>query len=1144
MSNGIMAQATYPYLDLSVLPDVRHHLVSPHAALLFTADLKTVLWSNSDGASLWGAPTIAALLESETAPNPAMLRQIAAAANKLDARTESSGSMRVRVGFKTRLIGFTVHRVILPDDAEAILLTTERLHPRSFDRSAIAQSLVESLDGHGHACAVLTEDGSVVASSAQFSDLDIEGDDLRTLCEEVAREDDHLIKRPLTTPGGDLPAGIAYLGAEDGCLLVIAEPGEAASTSAQDAPTASFETDDKAEEQTDRVNLDNGGEQEPETEPARLFSNRREKPGSNTLGRWYYRTVPNAEKAPTEVAPPDEQQSDENGDAAEHSKPVSVADGDTDRNADVDPDIVEAGGLRRIAGPDEDVETPPSPGENEGTEAPEEDRFNFSAAAKPIRFVWEMDTGNAFRSVSAELARAVGPRSADIVGLTWEEVGELRAIENAAEISTLLDKGDTWSGKTVLWPVEGTDLRVPIDLAGLPSYSRNRNFDGFTGFGIARTADAIVDPAGTGLKISLQDDNHSDGQDAQTEQNIVDLHEQRQQRALSSGEKAAFQEIAEKLSDDGDADQRGDEPEASGNNDNSDFIPSAFAVQPLRSDEVLPAPTKEEKREQKDGTAQSDVDTSILARLPIPVLVYRGEELLFGNDAFFGLTGYADLHDFSQAGGIERLYGPTEAPEDNADTPIFHRDGRRLSVQAHLQSVPWDNERAMLLTLRRRDGDDRDDEDAPDPADLQSREAGEQTDATSAQLSDPSKNDNQNPPSARLKTAGDLPLFAENPDDDIDAVPAFGGLDADDLRNILDVATDGIIILSDDGIVRALNKSAEALFDIRPAQIAGQSVTRLLAPESRRAAMDYLSSISGPGVASLLNDGREIIGRTDKGGLIPLFMTIGKLEKTDACCAVMRDITQWKRAEEELLNAKARAESASAQKSDFLAKISHEIRTPLNAIIGFSDMMIEERLGRIENDRYRGYLRDIKRSGAHVLELINDLLDLSKIEAGKVELEFDACNLNAIVSETVALAQPDANKERVIIRTSLSAVVPKVVADPRSLRQIILNLVSNGIKFTKSGGQVIVSTVYDQSGEVVLRVRDTGVGMSDADLVQALQPFRQVQSVAGSQGTGLGLPLTKALVEANRAHFHIESEPDEGTLIEIHFPSQRVLADR
>ena len=260
---------------------------------------------------------------------------------------------------------------------------------------------------------------------------------------------------------------------------------------------------------------------------------------------------------------------------------------------------------------------------------------------------------------------------------------------------------------------------------------------------------------------------------------------------------------------------------------------------------------------------------------------------------------------------------------------------------------------------------------------------------------------------------------------------------------------------------------------------------------------------------------------------------------------MLRDITHWKKAEEDLVAARRQAELASDQKTDFLAKISHEIRTPLNAIIGFSEIMLEERFGKIAIDRYREYLRDINRSGSHVLELVNDLLDISKIEAGKLELDFSEVKLNDIIAEGVALTQPQANRDHIIIRTSLSGAVPPVVADPRSVRQIILNLVSNAIKYTKSGGQVIVSTVFEETGEVVLRVRDTGIGMSESEITTALMPFRRVQTIAHHQGegTGLGLPLTKALVEANRAQFSIESTPGEGTLVEIYFPSTRVLTE-
>ena len=260
---------------------------------------------------------------------------------------------------------------------------------------------------------------------------------------------------------------------------------------------------------------------------------------------------------------------------------------------------------------------------------------------------------------------------------------------------------------------------------------------------------------------------------------------------------------------------------------------------------------------------------------------------------------------------------------------------------------------------------------------------------------------------------------------------------------------------------------------------------------------------------------------------------------------MFRDITHWKKAEEELLNAKRQAEKASSAKSEFLAKISHEIRTPLNAIIGFSEVMMEERFGPIGNERYREYLKDIHTSGAHLISLLNDLLDLSKIEAGKLELTFVGVDLNDLTQQCVALMQPQANRERIIIRTSLSPALPQIVADARSIRQIVLNLLSNSIKFTGAGGQVIVSTALADNGEVVLRVRDTGIGMSEKDIEIALEPFRQLATSArwGSSGTGLGLPLTKALAEANRARFSIKSAVNAGTLVEIAFPPNRVLVE-
>jgi PAS domain S-box-containing protein len=365
-----------------------------------------------------------------------------------------------------------------------------------------------------------------------------------------------------------------------------------------------------------------------------------------------------------------------------------------------------------------------------------------------------------------------------------------------------------------------------------------------------------------------------------------------------------------------------------------------------------------------------------------------------------------------------------------------------------------------------------------------------------------------------------------------------------ELKSIIDTATDGVVVIARDGRVADLSRSAEALFGYGADELRGRPFAELFAPESRAAAQDYLDGLARAGVASVLAPGREVIGRVRQGGLVPLFMTLGRIgEDGEKFCAVLRDLTPWKRSEEELLESNRRAERASAAKSDFLAKISHEIRTPLNTVLGFSEVMIEEQFGPIGNERYREYAKDIHTAGGHLVSLVNDLLDLSKIEAGKLDLTFASVNLNGLVQQCVALMQPQANRERIIIRTSLAPNLPPVVADARSIRQIALNLLSNSIKFTGAGGQVIVSTATGERG-AVLRVRDTGIGMSEKEIEAALEPFRQLATSTrwGSGGSGLGLPLTKALAEANGASFAIKSARNAGTLVEVAFPPARVAA--
>lgn len=232
--------------------------------------------------------------------------------------------------------------------------------------------------------------------------------------------------------------------------------------------------------------------------------------------------------------------------------------------------------------------------------------------------------------------------------------------------------------------------------------------------------------------------------------------------------------------------------------------------------------------------------------------------------------------------------------------------------------------------------------------------------------------------------------------------------------------------------------------------------------------------------------------------------------------------------------------------TEFLARVSHELRTPLNSIIGFAELMKDEQLGPVENERYRGYIRDIHDSGIYALSLVNDLLDISKIKSGEFELNFTAVDLEEVITESVQSMEPQAQRRRVLLRTSLGEGLPAVLADRRSMRQIILNLVSNAIKFTMPGGQVIVSLLETERGAIRMRVRDTGIGMSKSEVALAMKPYKRVEQPEGEMqaGTGLGLPLTRALVEANRARFKVRSTAGTGTRVDVTFPRDRVAQGR
>ncbi|MGE0565059.1 MAG: histidine kinase dimerization/phospho-acceptor domain-containing protein [Pseudolabrys sp.] len=711
------------------------------------------------------------------------------------------------------------------------------------------------------------------------------------------------------------------------------------------------------------------------------------------------------------------------------------------------------------------------------------------------RFTWQSDAAGHFTILTADFFGRVDARTTELSGKRWDQIAATLGIDGDGRIAAALKSRETWSGIAVAWPAaEGGHLT--IELSGLPVFDRARAFEGYRGFGLCRSA-TVAEPAITSEIKTASADVKTSAPAAVAPSTIVPFPAP----TLSTTEQSAFHELAREL---------GDRLKATAN---KPLIEDDFGPERPETVAETPAPTPPPPQVAAPPPAPAIADAGderpILDKLPVGILVYRYDTLIYANRALLDWTGYRTLTALIAAGGLDALFiepaaGPGTARPGSGNghaaksLAIATRDGNAKPVEGRLFSVNWEGESALVLMINTL---------AAAPRDAAPREAA------------PDK-------------AGELArreVEAENRN----------------LRAALDTAADGVLLLDPTGRIILANASAAALFARDRDELGDMTFGELFAPESRRAALDYIDRLGRDPSAGIINPGKEMVARTRTGGLVPLHITVGRVGPDgEKFCAVLRDITALKKAEEDLVNARRQAEVLSQEKSEFLAKISHDIRTPLNAIIGFSEVMMEQRFGPIGNERYQDYAQGIHASGERLIALLNDLLDLARIETGKLDLAMTQISLNEIAQQCVAALQPQANRDRVIIRTSLPANLPPIVADARAVRQIVLNLLAHSIKFTGAGGQVIVSTARNEGGDVVLRVRDTGAGLSDRELLSALEPFRNIATSArwGVSGTGLDLPITKALAEANRASFTITSGSDHGTLVEVAFPAIRVIA--
>lgn len=365
------------------------------------------------------------------------------------------------------------------------------------------------------------------------------------------------------------------------------------------------------------------------------------------------------------------------------------------------------------------------------------------------------------------------------------------------------------------------------------------------------------------------------------------------------------------------------------------------------------------------------------------------------------------------------------------------------------------------------------------------------------------------------------------------------------LASIFEVSEVGIIVTDHTGVIVRVNDSFVRTYGWTRDELVNVDFTELVTHDEReRARINHKKYIS----VGVRSSGEIKMIRKD-GSIANVLFTSATLELSQNrkfLVTTFMDITLRKQMEQSLRYAKEQADSANRAKSAFLANMSHELRTPLNAIIGFSEMMMKETYGPLGSPKYREYLGDVHLSAEHLLEIINEVLDMSKIEAGRLELIEERVDLRDLIGAVVRMMASRIFSGKMEIKMEMDPELPKMWADHRLMRQVLINILTNAIKFSPDGGDILVSASVSGDGFLKIVIADHGIGIEKENIKRALEPFGQVSDrpekrELRSQGTGLGLPLAKAMVELHDGVLSIESEPGVGTSVTLAFPGYRII---
>jgi PAS domain-containing protein len=1027
--------APYPFIDVAVHDSIRPRFARGEALVVFSPALDRVLWANGAGARFFGNASIYDFLEEGPNRGDVTFRQIEGVARQLGAVGDSrSLLLRIASGFQRVPVTASAEMVEIRPGEPVVLLAVPPIGKAGSLTERAADMLTGFDDPDTH-MAVLDGEGQVVVASAKFAGLGITPQTARSLVTLAGADADHLVKRPIPTGRGHLPAAIGKLSDDPALHLLFTvetilghmDPTDSFDTEEPTGPTAplpaavapvaepavspeaaaivtagvveaeagfaevvnaigeieEFEADEV--EALDETYTDETGE---DAISAEAVSSEPAAPGDAVLAEAAAEVVETLENevgplADTEAADlfPD---ADETVEAASpqavspqaelplaaEAVPETAADLTPADDAQTDTPVEPA----QTEGPlaDAELPTPASVVAAESATAPDDapvteaapaevavaasapsgeppaGAFVFSPERRATRFVWKIDADGRFCDVSHEFAEAVGPHAADINGVAFTDLAALFNLDPEGKIGELLMKRDTWSGKTIHWPVEGTSLMVPVDLAALPTYTRSRDFDGFRGFGIVRLADAIEDPHRTGMtfvggaaprqpaepeiseaaaetvpSFSLLDDeadetNHAEfpgaeaapGDDSAAElpsgtsegeavsdrdmpaadtaaedetaaaevedglprigepeffeapaepprspvaeppalqivetpgrrhsDKVVQLEERRARGrdGLTPGEQAAFLEIARKLDPQGlrekaaealneirrneaaAAEAAAEEAASSAATEQAEAdrepaeapeapaVPETAAAAPLAPDVAADnAPGPEDSTVGEFATLRLKRDNTLTAEIvdlmPVALLVHVGDRLIHANPEFLALTGYASVEDLDTAGGLDVLIQRQDlegASEEAGRVVIVRADDQLVPVTARLQSIRFERATALMLALI--------------PAGAAAQAAPEKPAAPHALAAQPVAEPQGQAGAEQL---------------------ARLQVEVDELRAILETATDGVVILGADGDIRSMNRAASALFNFDEAETRGKPFVMLFAHEA------------------------------------------------------------------------------------------------------------------------------------------------------------------------------------------------------------------------------------------------------------------------------------------------------------------------